>query len=528
MAHHHGIIAAGDPQTVRAGAEMLRRGGNAVDAAVAAAFASFVGEMMLVNICGGGIATLRLAETGENIAYDFFADMPGKPFDPHQADFKEIVIDFGDARQSFYIGRASVAVPGVVAGLCHLAATHGTFPLTVLLEPAIVLAEGGAKISPAQAYVAELLHQIFTDTPAAAAILAPSGQPARPGDTIHPPHLADTMRKIAAHGADYFYRGELARKIAADQRRYGGLVTAADLERYRVRRVSPLEVPYRGYTILLPPPASVGGVLIAFSLKLLNRFDLPALPPGDVRRYRILAEAFRLTNLARRSLRLDAAGVAAFLSAAHVDKIAAMLADILAEKTTAPADSALPLGSRDTTHISVMDGAGNVACITTSAGESAGFFIPETGVLMNNILGEIDLHPGGFHSAAPGSRLQTMMSPAIVLRDGEPVLAMGSGGSTRIRSAIVQVLSNVLDAGYSLADAVAFPRLHFEADTLQLEGGTSPDIARALSALGYRVNLWRGKNMYFGGVHSVGLLDGAWQAVGDARRGGVSAVVDSV
>lgn len=527
MAYHHGIIAAGDPQTLHAGDVMLRRGGNAVDAAVAAAFASFVGEMMLVNICGGGIATLRLAETGENIVYDFFANMPEKPFDPYQADFKEIVIDFGDARQSFYIGRASAAVPGVVAGLCHLAAAHGTLPLSVLLEPAIALAEHGAKISPAQAYVAELLHQIFTDTPAAAAVLAPGGQPAKPGDTIHPPHLADTMRNIAAHGADHFYCGELAQKIVADQHRHGGLVTAADLERYRVRRMSPLEVRYRGCTVLLPPPASVGGVLIAFSLKLLNRFDVPALAVDDVHRYRILAEAFRLTNLARQSLRLDATGVSAFLSAAHVDEVAAVLDDILSEKIAAPADSASPLGSRDTTHISVMDGAGNVACITTSAGESAGFFVPDTGVLMNNILGEIDLHPGGFHSAAPGSRLQTMMSPAIVLRDGEPVLAVGSGGSTRIRSAIVQVLSNVLDAGCSLSDAVAFPRLHFEADTLQLEGGTSPDIARTLSEWGYRVNLWRGKNMYFGGVHSVGLLDGVWLAVGDARRGGVAAVVAS-
>jgi len=524
VTHHYGIIAAGDTHTAQAGATILRRGGNAVDAAVAAAFASFVAEAVLVNINGGGVATIHTA-SGETVAVDFFADMPGGAIDA-RADFKEIVIDFGDARQSFFIGRAAAAVPGVVAGLNRLAEDYGTLPLKTLLQPAISLAETGVTLSAAQGYIAFLLRDIFTDTPSVAEVFAPRGKIVGAGDTLRNPALAATLRQLATAGADTFYRGALAEKIVADQRTHGGLISAADMAAYRVKKTAPIAVPYRGYTVLLPPPASVGGVLIAFTLKLLAAFDMPALSPDSVTRYRLLAEAFRLTNIARRDLRPDAAGVAEFLHPSHVRRYVSRLRQILNGESISSAEPVFSPGSRDTTHISVMDAAGNIASITTSAGESGGYFVGDTGMLMNNILGEIDLHPAGFHTAPPGSRLQTMMSPAIVLRDGAPVMALGSGGSTRIRSAMVQVLSNVLDFGLPLADAVNLPRLHFEEGVLQLEGGTSPKIVSALENLGYAVNVWQGKNMYFGGVHSVGVLHGEPFAVGDARRGGTAMVVE--
>lgn len=525
MTPQYGIIAAGDARTAQAGATILQQGGNAVDAAVAAAFASFVAEAVLVNINGGGMATIHRADTGQTVAIDFFADMPSGNFRAGESDFKEIVIDFGDARQSFFIGRASAAVPGVVAGLCRMAQEHGSLALKTLVQPAIELAENGITLSAAQGYVAHLLRDIFTDTAAVAEMFAPNGKIVAAGDTLKNPQLAETLRTLANEGAAAFYRGTLAEKIIADQRAHGGLITAADMAAYRPRQSEPIAVPYRGYTVLLPPPASVGGVLIAFTLKLLSAFDLPSLAPNGVMRYRLLAEAFRLTNIARRDLRPDAAAVAEFLHPAHVQQYVSKLRAIL-DGTQSPAtEPVFSPASRDTTHISVMDAAGNIASVTTSAGESAGYFVDDTGMLMNNILGEIDLHPDGFHTAPPGSRLQTMMSPAIVLHDDEPVMALGSGGSTRIRSAMVQVLSNVLDFGLSLADAVDLPRLHFESGELQLEGGTPPEISAALAKLGYAVNVWGGKNMYFGGVHSVAVLQGQWQAVGDTRRGGVSLVV---
>ncbi len=526
MAQPKGLIAAGDPQTARAGAVILQQGGNAVDAVVAAAFVSFVAEAVLVNICGGGMATIHMAHSGENITFDFFADMPRGTFTPEQSDFKKIVIDFGDAQQPFFVGRASGAVPGVVAGLCRLAAEYGTLPLETLLQPAIALAENGVSLSPAQGYVAHLLRDIFTDTPHVAAIFAPHGDIVRTGDMIQNVPLARTLRSLSKHGADEFYRGELAEKIVADQQANGGLISLADLQAYQVKKNSPISVTYRGHTILLPSTASVGGVLIAFTLKLLAHIDLPAFAVDSLFRYRALAEAFRLTNVARQDLRLDDAGIAAFLQPAHVASYTTKLQTILQNTAVPPHEPIFSPGSRDTTHISVMDAAGNIASVTTSAGESAGYFVADTGMLMNNILGEIDLHPNGFHTAPPGSRLQTMMSPAIVLRDGAPVLALGSGGSTRIRSAIVQVLSNVLDFGMPLDVAVAYPRLHFEAGVLQMEGGAPPKIVGSLQKLGYRVNRWHGKNMYFGGVHAVGALHRDWRAVGDSRRGGSAVAVD--
>ncbi|RME46929.1 MAG: gamma-glutamyltransferase [Caldilineae bacterium] len=515
-----GIIAAGDPQTAQAGAAILKQGGNAVDAAVAAAFASFVAETVLVNIGGGGVATVHRADTGEDVVYDFFCDMPSAPYREGQSDFREIVIDFGSAQQPFYIGRASVAVPGVVAGLCALAAEHGTLPLPTLLQPAIRLAREGAVLSESLAYVASLLTPIFTDTPSAAALYAPGGTMVRAGDRLCNPRLAESLARLAEEGADAFYRGSLAEAIVADQRAHGGLLTAADLAGYRVRRLPPLRVPYRGYTLLLPPPSSVGGVLIAFTLKLLSVVDWAGASVVSVRRAQGMAEALRLTNVARKDLRLTPDGVAHFLSDAHLQPYRARLEALLNGAAPPPPEPAFPGDPNHTTHISVIDRRGNVVSVTTSAGEGAGFLVGETGMGMNNMLGEIDLHPQGFHRTPPGQRLQTMMSPAIVLRDGKPVLALGSGGSTRLRSAIVQVLSNVLDFGLPLAEAVSMPRVHFEEGVLHLEGGTPSGVAAALERRGYRVNRWPGRNMYFGGVHCAGFVGGKWVAAGDERRGG--------
>jgi gamma-glutamyltranspeptidase/glutathione hydrolase len=202
------------------------------------------------------------------------------------------------------------------------------------------------------------------------------------------------------------------------------------------------------------------------------------------------------------------------------------LQDILAGAPP-PSEPGLAKGPANTTHISVADDDGLVVSITTSAGESAGFVVGQTGIMLNNMLGEIDLHFNGFHQLPPGQRLTTMMSPAIILQEGQPVLVVGSGGSNRLRSAIVQTISNVLDFGLPLAEAVAAPRIHFEENMLQLEGGIGPDVAQSLAAGGYQVNRWPARNMFFGGAHAVARQPDnhsqPWVAVGDARRGGAIA-----
>ncbi len=521
-----GVIAAGDSQTAAAGAAILAQGGNAVDGVVAAAFASFVAESVLVNIGGGGVGLVYDPQAGAT-AYDFFSTMPSGLLTP-TADFREIILDFGPTTQSFHIGRASVAVPGVVAGLCRMAQDRGRLPLAQLLRPAVELARNGAILSPGLDFVAGLLTQIFTDTPGLAALYAPTGRMIRAGDAIRLPQLADTLERLGKEGPDLFTTGSVAQTILCDQAAHGGLITHSDLATYRVRTQPPITVAYVAHTILLPPPSSGAGVLIALGLRPLDGLDLSPLAHNSPAHLRILAETMRQTNLARseweRTIGPDAARIQAFLDPAHVAGYAHSLGAALAGSPMPP-DPAHPNGHRDTTHISVVDDDGLIAAVTTSAGENAGFVVGETGVCLNNMLGEIDLHPAGFHRLAPGTRLTTMMSPAIVLRDGAPILAVGSGGSSRIRSAILQVISNVLDFNLPLADAVTAPRIHFEHNILQIEGGILQSTVDEMRATGYNVVHWPDRNMYFGGTHAVALDGGTLIAAGDPRRGGAVAVV---
>ena len=516
-----GAIAAGHPQTAEAGAAMLRAGGNAVDAAVAAAFASFVAEACIVNIGGGGVALISDA-AGACTAYDFFSSMPSGAFTP-DADFHQVLVDFGPEQQPFHIGRASVAVPGVVAGLCRMAQERGTLPLATLLEPAVALAAEGAVLTPGQAYAYQILEPIFRDTPALAAIYFPDGRRYQVGEAMRFPQLARTLRRLGQEGPDFFYRGDLARRIVADQQRNGGLLTATDLAAYPVHVDTPIRIDYRAHTIQLMPHASVGGVLIAFALRLLASLDVAARLHNGHAHLRLLAEVMRLANVARADWEQSPLPVAArpawFLADDHIAVYARQLAAVLNDASARP-EPATPPGPSDTTHISVVDGDGLQVSVTTSAGENAGFVVGDTGVCLNNMLGEADLHPLGFHRLPPGERLVTMMAPVIVARDGRPVLAVGSGGSNRIRSAILQVLSNVLDFALPLEEAVNAPRVHFESGLLQVEGGIDDDVAAALRADGYAVKMWPGRNMFFGGAHAVAHTGSTFSAAGDVRRGG--------
>jgi gamma-glutamyltranspeptidase/glutathione hydrolase len=514
---------------------MLRRGGNAVDAAVAAAFASFVTESALVNIGGGGVAQVFDPASGQAVSYDFFSAMPGLAANNPPAgpalDFRKIMVDFGAAQQPFYIGRGSVAVPGVVAGLSAMLVAQGRLSLAEVLAPAVKLAREGVVLNSEQAYITSLLAPIWRNTPELTTIFSRDGRGLVAGERLHFPGLAETLLRLGEAGPALFYTGPVAQEIVADQQRHGGLLTEADLSSYQVRQHNPITVTYRGYTVLLPPPCSAGGPLIAFALNLLADQPLPSLAHNGASHLRLLAEVMRLTNVARAHWEQASPTQAGppldhLLGPKMIRQYSGYLQDILAGAPP-PSEPGLAKGSANTTHISVADDDGLVVSITTSAGESAGFVVGQTGIMLNNMLGEIDLHFNGFHQLPPGQRLTTMMSPAIILQEGQPVLVVGSGGSNRLRSAIVQTISNVLDFGLPLAEAVAAPRIHFEENVLQLEGGIGPDVAQSLAAGGYQVNRWPARNMFFGGAHAVARQPDnhsqPWVAVGDARRGGAIA-----
>ncbi len=523
-----GVIAGGDKQTVVAGEEILKRGGNAADAAIAAVFASFIAESVMTNLCGGGLALVGDIKNDKVEVYDFFVDMPsGKPH--AKMDFHEVTSDYGPAQDSLFIGRASVAVPGMVAGLSALAKDHGTLPLKTLLEPAIRMARNGAVLSPPQEYVLEFLLPIYEDTPEINEMYKKrDGSAWRAGEKNAFPKLAENLVQLAEEGERAFRLGSLAQAIIADQESHGGLITEEDLENYKIRKLDPIRISYRDVELLFPAMPSTGGGLIAFALKLLESVDLAQMKHLGVGHIRVLAEAMRLTNIARPVWDAEASSeqerIKRFFNEAHIQLYRDKLNEILREGNHL-SEPIFPKSPDHTTHISVVDAAGNFVGVTTTAGESAGFVVDETGLCMNNMLGEADLHPQGFHKMAPGTRLNTMMSPTVLLRNGAPEMVLGSGGSSRLRSAILQSVSNVIDFKMPLSEAVHAPRIHFGAGILHLEGGISEERASALEGLGYKVNRWEGLNMYFGGTHALALENGHWVAVGDRRRGGDGVVV---
>ena len=534
----NGVIAGGSQETTNAGAEMLRLGGNAVDAAAAATFAACIAEVGLVHMGGSGIAQVYDASNGRSTVYDFFSNMPGlgATSRPDALNFEQVTIDFGGATQDFFLGRASFAVPGNFFGLCQMAADYGRLPLPTLLQPALRLAREGTPLEPFQAQTCELLSPLYTHTAEMRGIFQQNGRLIQPHETVFIPHLADTLAQLAEEGEGLIRNGRLAQAILRDQRANGGLLTPTDLASYQVIQVPPLRIPYQGYEILLPPPSSTGGVLTAFTLKLMDRFHVSQHRHGSTPHLQILYELMTATSRARPSWddAIEACGtqaewetaVSTFLADSHIDQYQAEIEANIRQNRPAPPASEPP-GPSNTTHLSVIDSDGLMVSLTHTAGESAGYVVPGTGFIPNNILGEADLHPQGFHVRPAGRRIPTMMTPTVILKDGLPRLVVGSGGSIRIRSAILQTISNLLDFAMPLETAVNTPRVHVDNyGVLQCEAGFDEVAVYQLANLGYPINRWNTRSIYFGGAHSVAREEnGRLVGTGDTRRGGVALLV---
>ena len=532
-----GVIAAGGKETAVAGAAMLKQGGNAVDAAVAAAFASFIAEIGVVHLGGSGIAHLFHPQNGRSIVYDFFSNTPGLgQLPPDPIDFEKVTINFGPTTQDFYLGRASVAVPGNIFGLCQLLADHGRLPLKTVLEPALSLATTGVPLAPFQADTCRLLENLYTHTAGMQGIFAPNGRLLQSGDRLFIPHLAELLAELAVTGADLLRNGRLADALIRDQQQHHGLLTHQDLQSYQVRQVNSIRIPYRQFELLLPPYASTGGVLTAFTTKLLDGFDIARRTPGSPDHLQLLYEVMNATNLARPRwdktfeqltpdrMHIDEA-IDDFLSAEHIAYYQEIVYDAIHKHQPSPA-APEPPAPNNTSHLSVIDADGLAVSLTTTAGESAGYVVPDTGFIPNNMMGEADLHPHGFHTQPPGQRITTMMTPTVILLNNQTRLVLGSGGSIRIRSAILQVMSNLLDFGMTLDESVNRCRVHIEDGALQCEAGFDETAVAELEKRGYRVNRWNVRSIYFGGAHSVSRTEnGRLVAAGDSRRGGETAVV---
>ena len=491
-----GIVAAGHAKAADAAAHALQEGGNAFDAVVAAGFASAVCEPGFTSLAGGGFLLARSPEAGD-VLFDFFVDTPGRGLPAGTVDpvFEEVWVDFGSARQTFHCGPGSVAVPGCLAGYLHVHRRLGRLPIEAVVEPAVDLAAGGVEVSVTQANDFALLAPILARTEASRAIFFPDGELLRAGDTLHNRDLARFLASLGRDDDASFYRGPLARRLVEQLRAGGGLLTEADLDGYRVIERTPLRARYRDRTLLTNPPPTFGGALLALALRRIEAEGPPLANGSD-----------RARQLARTMADIDRDR-----AAAHPEILAALRGDLGDDP------DARPVATRGTTHVTIADAEGNVAAMTTSNGECSGDVIDGTGISCNNMLGEDDLHPDGFHAAPPGVRVASMMSPTFVLDpQGDVELALGSGGSKRIRSALLQVLTATIDHGTDLEAAVLAPRIHWDTDHLEVEPGLDASVLAALEA-DRPVNVWPTTSMYFGGVHAV--APGRTGA-GDPRRGG--------
>jgi len=524
MTGQRGCVAAGHESTAQAGAEILRAGGNAVDAAVASVCMSFIAEPVLTGAGGGGFLLLWEPE-GKSFLFDGFARMPERRIESiKQADFRAIPLDFGDTVQTFHIGRAAVATPTLMALLFEAHQSHGRIPIREVIAPAIHAARDGVRLNALQASFIRLLEPILVSETVCRDLHAPAGQLLKEGELFKNSSLANMLELFALDGVDEMYHGDVARRIA-DACQSGGLLSKHDLEQAKVIQRKPLAVSALGGHLLTNPPPSSGGCLISFSLMLLDCL----IKSGRQESLNILlAESLRAASHAR-SIDFDQQVHDATIGQKFLDKnsINYNFKKVIQHLDNKNKKYGFEAKNRhgSTTHISVLDREGRAVSITTSNGEGSGIVAPGTGIHLNNMLGEEDINSMGFHRLSAFETLSSMMAPSIFVRHDRPALILGSGGSNRLRGAILQVLCRHMLGDMGIEMAVQHPRLHNEGNVLDCEPGClTLDEAHSLSELGWNIRDWQQPSVYFGGVHAIALDErGQLQAAGDPRRGGAVA-----
>lgn len=452
-------VAAGDATTAAAGGRVLSAGGSAADAAVAAALTACAAETVMTGLAGGGFATYWDSAAGAATSVDFFVAVPGLGLDRPVAPMREIAVVFGPQRLEYWAGAATVAVPGLPAGLAEVHRRWGVLPWAEVVEPARTVAAAGAPMSAAQSAILADVKEAMLLDPAGAASYAPKGRLLAPGDRLHHPGLSDALDLLVAEGAEAFYTGHAAETMLGLVAERGGALTVADLSAYEVRVAPSRQVGF-------------GRHLVHGRTDLLDLLGtLERLPEG-------LGE---LDDVARVE-----AWVRALMGPEH------------------------PWG---TTNVCVVDEAGNACVVTTSLGLGSGDWLPGLGVHLNSMLGEGELMRGAH---PPGSRVDSMMCPVVATNPAGLALAAGAAGGSRIRSAMVQVLTGVLAEGLTPAEAVERGRVNPVPGVVHAEPGAPEPALEALEVAGLHVERWESQGAYFGGVSVVGRAGVA----ADPRRAG--------
>ena len=533
----HGMVASDAPLAGQAGIEIMRQGGNAVDAAVAVGFALAVVYPEAGNIGGGGYMVIHMAD-GRDAALDYREVAP-------LAATRNMYLDAeGNLTDKSIVGPLASGVPGAVAGLTSALAKYGTMPLARVMAPAIRYAEEGFVVDSAFA------RSLGNDAHLIARyggkdVFLPGGTPLAPGTRLRQPALAHTLRLIAEQGAAGFYHGETAQAIADEMKRDGGLITVEDLAKYQAIWRDPVRSTYRGYTLLTMPPSSSGGVTITETLNILEGYD--SLPPfGSARYASLLGAAYQRAFVDRNSQLADPAfypvPVAELTSKQYAAKLRATIDPMRAtptpeverEMTTLRADGGAHTSGEgtETTHYSVVDGRGDAVATTTTLNALYGskVFVSAAGFFLNDEMDDFAAQPGKpnmfglvqgeANAIQPGKRMLSAMSPTVVLdKDGSLLLVVGSRGGPRIITSTSQVILNVIDHHMILSDAMSAPRIHDQSrpDTIYVErSGLEPAVMDSLRAMGYGVATTGG----IGLCNAIMKVNGGFEGMSDPRSAG--------
>lgn len=488
-------VATGNRATTQAAVEVLKDGGNAIDAAIAAYWTACTAEPCMASAGAGGFAMVHMAHEPP-VLVDFFCQTPKSRPNPN-VDFRVKTVDFGDSTEDFYIGSGSIALPGAVAGLFALQERFGSRPMQVLAQPGVQAAKEGVVIDGFQAHDMYLLREFLGDSDYGRRLFYRDGVVLQEGDVVQLPTWAEYLDYLSRQDARAFYEDEPARCLLRD---HEGHLVPEDLKNYEVILRQPLKTKLHGYTVYTNPHPSVGGVLLGVLLRELDSW--PENTWSDPVQF---------------LLRWDELCARLHRSGYHMRTLSMILDGVIPP-------GAIPAQKHgSTSHISVADGWGHAVSMTFSIGEGSGYIIPGTDIHMNNMLGEPSLLPGGLFSWTPDTRLSSMMAPTLVSNaDEQDWVVMGTGGAGRIPFVLGQAIGYYVAMGMPWEEAMSRSRVHRDRDTLHLEQGWPEAIPGDIFTA--PVNRWRQRSMFFGGIHAVRKTARAMDAVGDARRWGVAEV----
>ncbi|BBA52380.1 gamma-glutamyltranspeptidase [Fusobacterium varium] len=524
----NGVVAAANPEASKIGVEIMKKGGNAVDAAVATAFAISVFEPNASGIGGGGFMLIRMAKTGKTVVIDYREKAPAKATpDMFVLDENGKVVN-----DEITVGGKASGVPGTVAGLLTALEKYGTMKRADVMAPAIKHAGEGIIVSKNLEGIIQDNYEKLVKFDAAAAVYLKDGLPYEAGDKLVNKDLAATLTKISKEGKKAFYEGEVAKKIADEVQKQGGLITVEDLKNYTIEEREPVVGKYRDYTIISCPPASSGGTHIVQLLNMVENYDLKAMGDNTPESWHVWAESMKQAFADRAEYMGDTAYVKVPLKGLTSKEYAK---ELVKKIDLEKAGKDIKIGdpskyeSGSTTHFSVMDKDGNMVAVTQTINYffGSGVVVPETGIMMNNEMDDFVPQKNMKNSIEGGKRPLSSMSPTLVLDPkNRPLMTIGSPGATRIIPAVALTISNVIDHGMTIQEAINAPRIaQFQSGKLNAEGRISFESYNKLQEMGHEINMRGTYDNYFGGVQGI-MMDyntKTLQGGADPRRDGQAA-----